>query len=353
MVEAGVEAIRVRFDWATAQRWSRPAAVPPAQRSLYRRVINGVPTSFHASDRVVAAAARRKIEVLPVVLGAPAWDMVRGTQVPRGTRAFSNYMAALIGRYGPRGSFWRENPSIPKRPIRTWQVWNEPPFYWKPEVVQRLPAADRGTQDPAILGNPDRAFAGPYVRLVRAVHAAVKRRDPGAKIVLAGLFGVSWEQLDAVYSQPGAKAAFEVVAVHPFTREVRNVVLSVERVRAEMRENGDAHKPIWITELTWPAAAGKVERFGYEVTRRQQAQRLTAAYTAFIKRRHSLKLQRIYWHTWVSRFTSTVNPFDYSGLRRGNAATSRPNDPAYRAYQRLARRYEGCAKTRVANVCRR
>ena len=39
---------------------------------------------------------------------------------------FGRFVAALIGRYGPEGSFWTANPILPKRPIEAWQIWNEP-----------------------------------------------------------------------------------------------------------------------------------------------------------------------------------------------------------------------------------
>ena len=29
---------------------------------------------------------------------------------------------------GPSGRFWAENPGVPKRPIRVWQIWNEQNF---------------------------------------------------------------------------------------------------------------------------------------------------------------------------------------------------------------------------------
>ena len=45
---------------------------------------------------------------------------------PRYPRLYAKYASELVRRYGPRGYFWRRNPSLPKRPIRTWQIWNEP-----------------------------------------------------------------------------------------------------------------------------------------------------------------------------------------------------------------------------------
>ena len=87
------------------------------------------------------------------------------------------------------------------RPIREWQIWNEPNqpvFNWS-----------------------DQPFAADYVALLRDAGAAIKAVDPGAKIVLAGLVGTSWTALQTVY-QAGGKSLFDVVAIHPFTLDPEN-----------------------------------------------------------------------------------------------------------------------------------
>ena len=48
-----------------------------------------------------------------------------------------------------------------------------------------------------------------------------------------------------------------------------------------MRKHGDGRKPIILTELTWPAAVGKVPKralLGLETTTSGQVARLKAAY---------------------------------------------------------------------------
>ena len=46
----------------------------------------------------------------------------------------------LQKRYGPRGSWWQDHPDVPKRPIRTWQIWNEPHlrFQWGNPIFQPI-----------------------------------------------------------------------------------------------------------------------------------------------------------------------------------------------------------------------
>ena len=66
---------------------------------------------------VVGDAARERITVLPTVLYTPQWDAVttdNGVDYPREYAPYAAYLTALIGRYGPKGSFWRDNPGDPQ-----------------------------------------------------------------------------------------------------------------------------------------------------------------------------------------------------------------------------------------------
>ena len=55
------------------------------------------------------------------------------------------YLAALVERYGPDGTFWTDHPELPKHPLREWQIWNEPhlPAYWD-APRERARTATRG-----------------------------------------------------------------------------------------------------------------------------------------------------------------------------------------------------------------
>ena len=80
-------------------------------------------------------------------------------------RAWSSFLRALVGRYGPTGSFWKLHPELPKEPIRTWQIWNE-------ENDHRF--AEASVRD--------------YVGLLRGSAPAIRSVDPDARILLGGLY---------------------------------------------------------------------------------------------------------------------------------------------------------------------
>jgi hypothetical protein len=277
------------------------------------------PVSFAATDPVVLAAAKRRLRVLPVVLGTPGWARIRqsprGAKLgraspPRETKDFGAFLRALVRRYGPRGSFWQEHPELPAQPIRDWQIWNEPnlPGFWSVQP-----------------------FARRYVRTLRDARRALRREDPGARAILAGLPRRTWEELQLIY-RAGGRRHFDAVAVHPYTARPRDVVRIVALVRSVMRRNGDRRLPIWVTELSWPAAPG----IGFGTTNRGQANRLREGIGQLRAARRRLRIERVYWYTWLSDEKST-SAFGRSGLRRLRADGRVVDAPALAEFRRAAR----------------
>ena len=280
MASSGVENVRLAFSWREMQ----PVA--------------GGPISFAATDGIVAAAAARRLPVLPVVHRTPNWAAAKLGQgaaaMPRGTAPYTQFLTALVGRYGPSGSLWAEQPALPRMAIRDWQIWNEPNLtrYWSKQP-----------------------FARSYVRLLKAAHGALKAADPGSRTILAGLPNESWIALRKVY-KAGGRRAFDAVALHPYTGKPRNVIKLIEFARREMRKYGDTRKPVWLTELSWPASKGKTKGApGFVTTERGQASRLKLALKLLAKSRKRLKIERVVWYTWLSRDESG-SAFNWSGLRR-------------------------------------
>ena len=119
MASSGVESVRTVFNWALAQ--PEPGV-----------------TDFSYTDQVVGLAARHRIQLVPVVRNAPAWAKLNPFPPgapPQNASDYAVFLQALIGRYGPQGSYWIEHPELPKLPVRTWQIWNEPHLqeWWNTE----------------------------------------------------------------------------------------------------------------------------------------------------------------------------------------------------------------------------
>jgi hypothetical protein len=313
-----------------ASEWDRLAGsgAESVRAAVYwRRVQPNGPAEldFSASDALVLAAAARGLGVLPVLQGTPAWAALEPgdpASPPRDPDDFARLVTALVTRYGPNGSLWIEHPEIARQPMRSWQIWNEPNLtrYWNV-----APWAPR------------------YVALLKRAHTALKAADPGSQTVLAGLPNESWKAIKAIYDA-GARGSFDVVALHPYTGIPENVIRIVKIVRREMARRGDRRMPVWITELSWPAAQGKTPQHGgFETTEKGQSNRLKEGLPLLVAERGRLRIGRVNWYTWLSAEGFTDSAFDYSGLRRLRGGQLH-SAPSLAIFTRLARRLQGCAK---------
>ena len=303
MKKTGVGAVRRVFSWAAAQ---------PDE---------GQPPDFSDTDALVARAARNNIEILPVVIYAPVWARATPDDVASPPRSSDDYVAflrSLVARYGPSGTFWSEHPDVPKRPLRTWQVWNEPQlrYQWS-----------------------DKNWETSYGKLLSAAYSALKQADPGSTVVLAGATNFAWDALQSLYVKGHIKGKFDVAALHPYTGSAGRVVKASNLFRAVLKKHGDGRKPVWITELAWPASRGRVKPpnglAALPTTPSGMATRLTRAYTLL---RRSRVVQRAYWYTWASAYRKSDGIFDFTGLERYDPSSGRfTATPALRAFRTIAR----------------
>ena len=318
MARSGVEATRTNFLWRTAQ--PEP----------------GGPIDFTRTDRLVTLATRHGIELLPIVILAPPWARLNGADFspPRDPEEYAAYLTALVRRYGPQGSFWGEHPELKKRPLRRWQMWNEPHlgFQW----------TDGENED----------YAPAYGALLRASYRAVHAADKGAKVVLGGLSNFSWRYLEHLYARGGIRGYYDIAAVHPYTRSASGVVEIAKRFRRVMVKRGDGRKPLWITELGLPASRGREDsKSVLQTTDKGMASFLIGSYAnvARTRRSRSVGVSRVYWYTWASVYCCEI--FRYTGLLAYDNRSATKARPAHKAYVRSARRAQGCVKN-SSGACR-
>ncbi|HEX6458660.1 MAG TPA: hypothetical protein VF032_07075 [Thermoleophilaceae bacterium] len=318
MAKSGVESVRTVFSWADAQ---------PVQ---------GGATNFAATDQLVALAAQHGMSLLPVVIYAPPWariDAADPASPPADPASYAEYLTELAARYGSSGTFWAEHPEVPRRPILYWQVWNEPhlTLYWD------HPRWQEG-----------------YGALLRAAHTALRRADPRSRVVLAGLTGTSWTALQSLYTRGKVRGQFDVAGLQTYTGTAQHLLLAVQLFRKVLARHGAARMPLWLTEMGWPAAKGRIHVPSYQRTivtnDAGMAKRLTAGYNLLARERRArnARVTRVYWYSWSSPYRRSSTPgtgiFRYSGLFRFNGGAF-ATKPAFSAYVRSAREHEGCVKT--------
>jgi hypothetical protein len=303
----GVDSVRIPLAWPSIQ---------PTE--------NG-PLHWSATDALVGRAANAGIEVLPFLSGAPSWAVPHHRRyksplnlpVRNGQQksAWKNFVRQAVLRYGPNGSFWAENPGVPQRPIRTWQIYNEENFMY---FVARPNPAE-------------------YGKLVKLSFAAIRSVDRGAKLILGGLFSRPQEAtfkrrpplayfaadfMQRLYkSTPGIKAKFQGVALHPYTGTFKRLTPYIEEVRGVLKANGDGGKGLWITELGWSSGRPSKNNSFAKGSGGQKAQ-LQGAFRLLRSKQRKWRIQRVYWFS-VDDQTGTCNFCDGSGLF-GDGFTPKP-----------------------------
>ena len=118
----------------------------------------------------------------------------------------------------------------------------------------------------------------------------------------------------------------------------------VQRVRAVMKKRHDARRTIILTELTWPAAVGKIPKrrlLGLETTTKGQRSRMKEAYRRLAKVRRRMRITHTYWFAWATPYDDNTPQSDvsyrYTGLSRvrDGGAFSADADPEHLHEPRL------------------
>src|SRR3954447_906273 len=296
----GIGLVRQTFDWASIER----------RRSVY---------DFTAVDGLVAALAAHHMQVLPVLLdppkfrsSAPEKGAKGGTYPPKDNATMAKFAKALVRRYGPDGNFWKLRPGLPKVPIVSWQIWNEPslPAYWPT--------------------GPDPAA---YTRMLRTVGAAIKSLDPNAEIVSAGIpqsrLGMPFAKfLEGMYAA-GVQDAFDTLAIHPYAQDDAGVAAAVRSARHIMDSHGDAAAPIWVTEVGW-ASAGPASQF--TVGSRRQAQLIRSTFNTLVNIRDQAHLRGVVYFGWRDGAPYAPLFKDFWGLHTGLLTVHGSAKPALKAF---------------------
>jgi hypothetical protein len=300
MVASGVQLVRSMFYWA---------AIEPARRQF----------DFAFYDHYVGELARYRIRVLPLLFGTPRFYSAAPSAryperaQPRRPRDLARFARALARRYGGRGSFWRQNPRLPRVPIRSWQIWNEEnlSFFWTP-----------------------RPSARQYVHMLAAASRAIRSADRRAEIVVGGLPNSRFGPPIATYLQglyrAGAKRWFDTVALHTYSRSTAAGLGTVARIRRLMDRNGDRKARIWVTEFGWSSGG---PRHPFRVSRAAQAVRIAATLRELWRRRARLGVRGAIHVMWRDAPAYTR---DFWGLHLGLYARNGKPKPAAAAFRRSA-----------------
>jgi polysaccharide biosynthesis protein PslG len=279
---------------------------------------------YATTDQLVAEAARAGVTVLPDLSGVPSWISRISTRPPIHTAgqraAWRSLLTDFARRYGANGTFWALHPELPKRPITTWEIWNEPnlPGFWG--------------------GKPS---ARGFARLLRISAAGLRAGDPSAQVLTGGVFPFHTihntvdmtTYLDALYRVHGVKSSFDALGIHPYSTTPKGVLHWVRVARRIMRRHGDGATPIWVSEFGWVTGGRKLKSSPVKATLGQQASKLSRTYALLQRHAASLGIARALWFSYTDhRTTGPAFWTDRAGLFNLDGAPK----PAWYAYARAA-----------------
>ncbi len=290
-------------------------------------------------DPVVAVAASHGLSVLPILYGTPSWVAGKQTKLPidnaRARSGWAAFLKAAVERYEPGGTFWKEHaqtggiqyapepvkPVISRPlPIRTWQVWNEANFFYFTYPV-----------------SPQR-----FARLLKISTPAIKGADPGAKVILSGLFGEPTAHgasgmpaakfLELFYRTPGVKSLFDGIALHPYAVDTETLEELVEALHDVTVANHD-RVPLYITEMGW-GSQNDFFHDAFEQGIKGQVKQLRGSYSYLLANRNRLDLKQVYWFSWKD-LKDSCDFCDSVGLFRGGPRFHAK--PAWHAFLEFSR----------------
>jgi Glycosyl hydrolase catalytic core len=282
----GADVLRQIFDWSR---------IEPSRGSY----------NWAPYDSFMTSTSQAGMDVMATVGWPAAWasrcpSNPRPWACPPTSYAdFGRFVAALIGRYGPEGSFWIANPGLPKRPIRAWQLWNEPNLreLWG--------------------GAPN---AAEYSEMLKAAAPYIRTADPDAEIVSAGvpnsyLSGAvpMTAYLEGMYAA-GAQGSFDTLGLHIYCETPACSIGLVERARSIMNAYGDESAAIWVTEMGW-ASAGRASRFVTDLE--GQAANIGEVMGELVARHEELGVRGLVqyaWHDASPQTNTTDSQWNHVGL---------------------------------------
>jgi polysaccharide biosynthesis protein PslG len=184
-------------------------------------------------DQIAGSLAADRLRWLPIVdYSAPWARSIPGQDhsPPSSSADYAAYAAALAGRFGPGGSFWRTHPQVPALPVEAFEIWNEPDsaYFWTP-----------------------RADAARYAELYARARDAIHTIDPSARVLVGGLAGAPAFLPRLLTADPGLRGRIDGVAIHPYAGSPAAVLSRVISTRRALERLGLPTVPLYVSEFGW------------------------------------------------------------------------------------------------------
>lgn len=196
MREAGIKFFRTDFDVR-------------AKKSSDGKIIY----DFSKWENLYDIVSKNGVSVLPIIPGSrPAWM----NPLAENTDKVADFVAQAVTNF--------------KGKIKYWEIVNEPNLesFWgsKPNPAE-------------------------YAKVLEASYKAVKKANPDAVVLYAGVAGVPLKYIEDSY-KAGAGKYFDVMNIHPYQWQglpESGLIREISQLKELMAKYGLSDKPIWITEV--------------------------------------------------------------------------------------------------------
>lgn len=261
--EAGFHWIRQEFPWSDIEIHGKGDFSDRRHLDTVGEI-----SAWEKYDNILALAEQYDLELIPRLSYPPQWSRAQPIEVtgafgpPDNVADYGDFVAAVVERYRGRVTYF--------------QLWNEPNIYpeWGEQDV-----------DPVA-----------YTELLCTGYQRAKEANPDVIIIagaMAPTVAVSGRDMnDLIFLQrmydAGAGDCFDILAAQGYglfsgawDQRLRPTVINYPHnllLRDVMVRNGDAAKPIWISEMGWNVAPDHIPPMFGRVTEELQAQYAVEAY---------------------------------------------------------------------------
>jgi polysaccharide biosynthesis protein PslG len=302
--------------------------------SINWKVIEPQPGSFNWShiDSQVNGLAQNGMSPVFVFWGAPEWATgSSNAAVPplKGSalQAWKAFVKTAVKRYKKGGVFWKSHPTVPEKPAKTWQIWNEPnlaKYFAKKGSPSRLaPHAPKA-----------------YAKFVKASDKSVHKADKHATLILAGLSsganskGLKPEKFIKKFLKvKKVTKHFDAAALHPYAPNIKSYESRINKFRKALKKGGAKKKPLWLTEVGWGSAKNGQ---GLNKGKAGQAKLLKKSFKTTLEKRKKWKIEHLYWFDWRDPPKGAPAGCSFcttAGLLKNN---SKPK-PAFKQFKKFTR----------------
>lgn len=260
----GVRTVREDLDWGM---------IEPARGDL----------RWGAYDALLRTSAEQGITLLPLIDDTPSWAGPASGALPSDPADYVEFVAQVVARYGPGGSYWRVHPTLAARAPDVMELYNEP-YY-------------------------DHVHPAAFAQLVRRTAIAAQAANPRVRLLAPAIAGRWLDRMYAAVPDLFESYATAGAAVHPYTlvpptTGTTDTSSRTALVHATMAAHGDGDVGVWITEIGWSTCPVRASEC---VSERTQASDLAG----------TLRLARTAWRPWL-KAVFVYDLFEFAPRRRAD-----------------------------------